>query len=242
MSRIIKASHLVVVNNNNNFCPKDDEERVFSIKTAELLYEETKHMVEELISGAQEKGAEIIKNAQSEADRIIDIASREAENIKKQGYDEGYLAGQKQVYNDFKSKLEEADIIIQKAYQEREKILAGLEKEILNFSLLLAEKVLRKQIEERNDIIVNIAKDLLEIVQDAQSVTIKLCQEDYFYLNDFLPELQAIISQGTLKLEQDSTLMKGDCIIVSECGLVLAKIDGQLEKLKETLMEVNSYD
>lgn len=246
MSRVVKANNLIYIHNNDeaeeNQGVEKTEENLFTSEKAEKLYEETKVMVEELIANARLKGEKIIAEANNEAEEILQNAYREKESMKTQAMEEGLAEGREKGLNEVAAKITEANEIIKKAHQERKNIINNLEDEIINFAITLAEKIVRTEIDKNSAVIKNIAKDLLDMMQDAEVVTLKMNPDDYNYLQDFYSELQARLSQGTLKLEQDTTLCKGDCIVISEGGLIVAKIDQEINKLQEILQEVKHHD
>ncbi|MFZ7104592.1 MAG: FliH/SctL family protein [Peptococcaceae bacterium] len=240
MSKIIKANNLIYINEKVPGTETIDD--FFTSESAETLYEEARLMVEELINEARIKADRIIDNAHLEAKQIADAAHHDAENMKSQAFTEGLQQGKEAGLSEVSKKIAETDEIIKKAYQEKKNILNGLEDEIIGFAVKLAEKVIRTEIANNPEVVNNIAKSLLDMVQDAETVTLKMNPEDYNYLLDFYTELQARLSKGSLKLEQDSTLNKGDCLVISEGGLIIAKIDQEINKLQEILQDVKHND
>jgi len=246
LSKIIKASHLVFVSTDET--PQNiSMNNNFTSKHSEMLYEEARDMVQELINDAKINAANLLAEAKKEAEvlkkkaeLIIENSYLEAEKIKekafKEAFDEGKSAGWAEVNN----LINEANEIIKGAYKEKEHILADTEKEIINLAIKVSEKIIRRQINLNKDTMQFIAKSLLELVQDSKQVTIKVNAEDYTNLDSCIQDLQALVSRGELKLEIDNTLKDGDCLIISETGIIVAKIDSQLEKIRNALMEANS--
>ncbi len=112
-----------------------------------------------------------------------------------------------------------------------------MEREIVDFSVNIAEKIIRQQIENNQEIALPIVQDLLAHVQDSTQVTVKVGEADYEDLINQVDTLQSFLNYGSLNLELDNTLKQGDCIVVSENGIVVAKIDEQFEKLKKMLQD-----
>ena len=194
-------------------------------------------MVEELIIEAKAKAEKILHEAEDEAANILERAQKEGENLKSQAYTEGYHLGKEDGLKEVQVLKKQANEIIEKAYEERIKILENMEREIVDFSVNIAEKIIRQQIENNQEIALPIVQDLLAHVQDSTQVTVKVGEADYEDLINQVDTLQSFLNYGSLNLELDNTLKQGDCIVVSENGIVVAKIDEQFEKLKKMLQD-----
>jgi len=241
LSKIIKANNLIVVRGGDNE-PQSLTEDTLTKENMAILYEEAKIMVEELIAEAKKRAEKIINEAKIEAQKVLDNTRKEVEEIKEIAYREGFAQGKEAGLLSVQELEKQANLLIEKAYGEREKILGEMENEIVDFAFKLAEKVIRNQVDNKPEVAKFIVQDLLSLVQDAARVTVKLSAAEYENLRSEEKELQAILSYGVLNLECDPTLNKGDCIVVSETGIVAAKIDDQLAKLREILREVTYSD
>lgn len=206
------------------------------------FYEEAKIMVQELITEAKAKAERILGDAQAEAEKISIDAQMEADKIKKKAYADGFLKGKEVGLSEVEKLKGQANEIINQAYTEREKILGQMEREIVDFTVQIAEKIIRSQIADKPKVAVTIVQDLLALVQDSTQVTVKVGTCDYEYIENQKGNLQTVLNYGVLNVEQDPTLKQGDCIVVSETGIVVAKIDKQLEKLHDILREVAHSD
>ncbi|MGI6225039.1 MAG: FliH/SctL family protein [Peptococcales bacterium] len=242
MSKIIKANHLILVpaeSDNRKNCSTNIG---LTSDNIQAFYEEAKIMVEELITDAKVKAENILENAELKANEIINKAQVSAENIKNEAFQEGFLKGEEAGLLAVKELQEKANAIVLKAHQERREIIKGLESEIVDFSLEIAKKVIRNEIKSKPEVIQFIVKELLTLVQDSTRVTVKVCTSDYERLEEQKAILQAVLSYGLLNLENDPTLSQGDCIVISDTGILVAKIDKQLDKLQDVLQEVAQGD
>lgn len=243
MSKIIKANNLVFIQKEIKLNEQDKN----PVETdpgnlMETFYQEAKIMVEELIEEAKAKAERILQEAKNEAENILSITRQEAEEQKKQVYEEAFQSGKEDGLKEVQALKEQANALIEKAYEERNKILQKMENEIVNLSINIAEKILRQQIENSHNFAVPIAQDLLAHVQDATQVSLKVSTKDYDFLKEQIGVLQSCLNYGNISLDIDHSLNNGDCIVVSETGIVVAKIDEQLEKLKHILQEGTHSD
>lgn len=241
MSNIIKANHLVLVRAEDYDHSSSPDEKLYADNMV-TFYEEAKIMVQELITEAKAKAERILGDAQAEAEKISIDAQMEADKIKKKAYADGFLKGKEVGLSEVEKLKGQANEIINQAYTEREKILGQMEREIVDFTVQIAEKIIRSQIADKPKVAVTIVQDLLALVQDSTQVTVKVGTCDYEYIENQKGNLQTVLNYGVLNVEQDPTLKQGDCIVVSETGIVVAKIDKQLEKLHDILREVAHSD
>ena len=241
MSKIIKARNLTLVDEKIDEKAAVDSEVFFTKEDATILYEETKAIVQELIAEAEKKAKEIIAKAQEQGKTIIEKSQKESEQLKKQAYEkayqEGLEKGQNQGYMEYQSLKEEARLQIEKAYQEREKIIANTEKEIIGLAFQIAEKIIRYKIQE-DETINSIVKELLRLAKNSDFIILKVNSNEINRLSEKTEELKAFVSPGKLKLEEDNSLKDGEAIVISQIGIIEAKIEPQLEELKKAFSEV----
>ncbi|NLT95122.1 MAG: hypothetical protein GXW85_06240 [Clostridia bacterium] len=235
MSKIIKANNLIFIQ-----APVKEEyssEEANSINHMETFYQEAKLIAEELITQAKARAEKFLQEANDEVKELLANAQKQAEIIKEQAYREGFESGKEEGLKEAEILKQQANEIIKKAYEERKKILENMESEIVDFSIKIAEKIIRQQIDSNQEIACSIVQDLLAHVQDSTQVTVKVSARDYEYLINQVAMLQSFLNYGTLNLELDDTLNPGDCIVVSENGIVVAKVDEQFDKLQRILRE-----
>jgi len=160
LSKIIKANHLIIVRAKDSE-QRDCSEETLTSESMEILYQEARMMVEELISDAKDKADEILYDAKAEADNILVGAHQEVEQIKAIAYSEGFQEGKADGLLDVQELKKQANNIIEKAHSERKKILGEMESEIIEFAVKLAEKIIRNQISNKPEVTASIVQDLL---------------------------------------------------------------------------------
>lgn len=174
---------------------------------------------------ASAKAREILQKAQHEAEEIIRRAVEEREREKKGGYQEGYQEGLAQVTE-----------LLAKARVEYDQIFKNSQKDLLNLGFKIAEKIIGKQIELDQNVIVDIVGHALQAVRQSRQITVRLNPEDAKILKankDIL--VQKLGTGRVVDFYEDKKVERGGCIIESEIGIVDAQLQKQLERLKKVL-------
>ncbi len=221
-----------------NFSPEEKEE-----------LERKKHKIKE----AQEKAAEILKSvekAQKQAEeelktqiqnRLADIENLKQQSIE-QGYAEGFQKGYDEGINQAKQeagdKIEAVNTISSATFRIKKEIINSAEKEIIELSTAIAEKILRQKLELSPEFMQEIIKSAIEQLQDKEDIKIIVNPSLTSILYEFAEELKdQIMGLKSIKITEDRTVPP-DGVIVESRG---SRIDGRLEtRLAEIVKNLTS--
>lgn len=252
MSKIIKAQFVV----KTNFISKlnsEDEEKVVHIEQKAIedkemlsrnetdnIYQETKAIIEELMSQAQKKADKIILQAKEKAFSIDEQSKLEAERIKNEAYNEGYAlgyeAGEKKANLELESKYAQVMSLVESIRLEKEEHIKENKKDIIELIFTLLEKVIDTIVDVKPEIINNLIEKIIEHVQESEKITIKINPIHVPYLDNSIKKIQnSCIDQ--VKVIEDESLKIGDCLILTETGSVESIIEKQIDLLKDALLE-----
>lgn len=180
-------------------------------------------------------------NSQSTDSAFVDedeIIRTNYQNYYDQGFSDGQRAVKVEYEHEFHSMLvqkfsEVASVIekIEKALQDYDK---SFDKLVIDLSIMIAEKILHKEIQLESPIITSI-KAALQRVVGANNITIKLCPEDYKIITNNQKELFGDVSLSRIKFEPDDRIESGSCFIETEIGNVDGRTSTQLNELKKSL-------
>lgn len=257
MSNIIKAEYVVLDKTKHikNLITKSEQPETEVIsKPKEDLYE---------IYNQREI---ILKEAKDEALKIINTAKRNAQTeiaeCKKRGYEDGYNAGieigknkgytegyevgktksSEDVNRLNESKIEEITNMIEEIENEKEQIITRYEKGLSKLSIEIAEKILRQKIEDKDNLISGIIKNIIKDYRNVEWVKVYISSKDDFISvqadKDLLNELNKI--SNDVKIEVLEDLDEGSAIVETSEGIVDASIDTQLKNLKEMVLSKNA--
>ncbi|MGI6587732.1 MAG: FliH/SctL family protein [Peptococcia bacterium] len=216
----------------------------FTRETAHAIYQETKMMMEELVSEAQKKAKAIICEAERGVEKLKQESQVEYEQVKKTAYQEGvqsgYEEGMKKAEEEIKVLAEETKRLAKNLGDYKVKYMQENAEEIITLVLTIAKKIINTIVELKPEIICNIVKNVLEEAGDAEKLIVKVNPLHLPYLDVYDQQYQEM-STGKLCFEGDSEVELGGCVLVTENGFIDAQIDEQLLLLKKALKEESNY-
>ena len=164
---------------------------------------------------------------------IISRAKDEAENIKQKAIKDGFTKG----LNIAKANIDELKITIASLLSIREKAIERYKDDIIEISIKIAEKLLKKQIEEDRTIILNILSEVLaNIAKDEKHIIIKINPADEKTVKENIsPLIPSSFSDTKVTIEKNSKIDHGSCIVETKSGVIDAQFSTQLAILKKAL-------
>ena len=214
--------------------------------------EEIDRIQRSALISAQKKTEEIINKANSEAAQIIEAANQQIQDFLQQaqeaadqakeegyqtGYNTGYQDGHRQVHEDLANQIKSLNILAQSVFKIKKEIISSSEKEILQLTIVIAEKILRQQLEIQPEIILNIIKAAINELKDKEEVNILVNPAITKYLYDFSEELkQTINGLKTIKIMEDKTIPVDGIIIESPEFRIDARLETQIAEIAKQLM------
>lgn len=157
-----------------------------------------------------------IEKAQSEAKRIIANANAEYENI-----------------------LNEIVRLKEETISEYKRDIKNMEKEIIDLSFEIAEKVINYEVEKSDEYIIGIIKDVLARAVDKKDVTLRLSNEDYSMV---LSKQKLLIARikgfGEVEIVQDEALTPGSCIVDSPYGIMDSSLQVRMNKVQDEVEKI----
>lgn len=168
----------------------------------------------------------------------IEISEEELNQKISDSFNDGLKEGkeltERGLVNVFRALRASAETI----HNLREKILRESEDEILNLIILLARKVIIREVTENRSILADVVKNALDTLSGREEVTVRINPDDYALVTSGREELlQKELISNRLLLKSDPTVATGFCLIDTEMGTVDASLDAQLEQLYRTLRE-----
>lgn len=248
MSKIIRSSDVITINDYSNHYRKADS-----------IVEKSMEEAENILNDATDQSREMLEKARAEAEDIVSAAVSKAETeaaemleaSKEKGYSDGYREGYEKGYSEGHGEgyekaytettesrrgiLEEANEIKRGYLEEKTRTLKELEPEIINLVKEVSEKVLNSEM-QREDYMVDLILKGIASLSEKDNLIIRVSKEDYQNVMDFKPE---ILSKGSLiediDIKLDSNLQKGDCVIETSQGNVNSSVSLQIEEMKKIL-------
>ncbi len=164
---------------------------------------------------------------------LVSRAQDEAENIKKSAFEEGYRKGLEQANTD----IEQFRANINNFMGAPKEVFEFISPDILEISVDIAKKIIKKEVESDPQVLVNTIVDVLKTVsKNEPKVSIRVHPQAVGYVKDTIPNItyeNGIDSK--LNIISDPSIEPGGCIFQTNNGIVDASIDTQLEIIKKAL-------
>ncbi len=167
---------------------------------------------------------------------LVSRAQQEAISIKEQASKEGYEKGIVQAQdtiNSLKASLEEF-------FGYKDVVYNEITKDILDISIKVAEKIIKKEVQTDKSVLESIVKDALKsLAKDENKIILKVNPTDVEYTKEIVPQL---LSSGQLEAKifvtGDKDVEEGSAIIETSDGIIDANIGTQLEIIKEAFKQI----
>ena len=189
-------------------------------------------------SSTEDQAQVIISQAEEEATDIIARAHLEAEEIKSSAYQEGFETALKELetaQSDLKQRGMELEA---DAVRQVEDFWRIIEPDLLRLSVDIAGKILRREIPENQDFVINTIKAGLVQLREKRELKIRLNPSDYEFAREHKEEIvTSFDGMQSLELIEDRRVDEGGCIIESENGHLDARIGSQLAQTEKALLE-----
>lgn len=166
---------------------------------------------------------------------LISRAKEEAKAIKeaaaKEGYQEGLNAAQAEI----------ADLrdSISAFMNAKQAVFDSIAPDILEISLEIAKKIIKKETVEDSSIILENIKDIMGgLSKEEKKITLKVNPAQCAMLKQEVPEVVSSMGfEASVIIIPDETIMEGGCILTTANGVIDATIESQLSIISEVLKE-----
>ncbi len=211
---------------------------------ASEILRETEQMVKELIQTARQEAEKIIKNARDEAHRIVTEGRESLKQIEeeafRQGWQDGYEEGKREAEDEYDAKLKEAAGLVEKAHEERRRIVAGSEDEVVQLAVAVARKIIGREMAANPDIIVDIVKRAIQKTTDREELTVRVNPDNLESALNAQDEItRSVKGIRKMKFLADPTVAPGGCVVETSNGTVDARVERQLSEIEQALTEVS---
>ena len=167
---------------------------------------------------------------------LISRAREEAQSIKEAAAKEGYQDGLTQA----KADIDEVKNAITSFMSAKQEVFEYIAPNILEISIDIAKKIIKKEIQQDSSIILN---NLLEILKglskEETKITLKVNPRQASMLKAEIPELLNTAGlEAKVLIVPDETIMEGGCMVTTNNGVIDATIETQLSVISEALKEI----
>lgn len=174
----------------------------------------------------------------SKVNQVI-ASHEEIQQQVQSAYDKGFEDGQQvtqlalnEEFNKFQNWLKNIDSVaenLRKAFAEELKSLGGA---VVPIAIKIAEHILRKEVEQNPEIIVEQVQKALEIIENETILKLRINPDDLEVLRTVGSRLPQIDS---IQLIADGTIERGGCILETSIGTIDSTFASQLNKIAQSL-------
>ena len=174
---------------------------------------------------ASTEAERILAEAQEEGQEIVARAEREATRIREKAREDGRVEARA-----------EANALLVKARIERERLLGETEPQLVALARGVAEKIIGRELEVRDDTIVAIVRQAIQTVRQQREIIVRVNPQDLEALQKGKHEIIAVLARAKdVDLRGDPSISRGGCVVESELGTIDAELETQLDVIERLL-------
>ena len=192
------------------------------------------------LEALEKEAGNVLRKAREQAEAVLLKASEEAETIKKDAWQEGYQLGREEaqeIVNDArKARRDEMERFIEQLRQTRDEILSGMEEEIIDFCLSVAEKVVNAAIDRDEAYFRSIIENALAKVRREGRVSVQVSPEDFqrFFGSD-TASFNVQGEEVVVSAAANSRLKKGGCIVETDSERADTGVETMMDGMRKAM-------
>lgn len=181
-----------------------------------------------------------IERGKFEAEKMIKEAELKVSEIEHEAYKKGYEAGREEGYKEGQAEvmrlIDRLGTVVSTAVDIRDDIISSSEKMMSEMILMIARKVIKDEIVERREVVINNIKEAIKRVKDRDRIDIRVNFADLDMTTAHKDELIKMMeSLKKVNIYEDSRVERGGCIIETDVGAIDARISTQLDAIEEAI-------
>ena len=181
---------------------------------------------------------EIKKRAESEARQVLDAAQSKAKELLDAEIAKGIAEGKKEIYAQLHDQIAEAQNVVRQARDQKNTIVKSAVPEILRLATRIAAQVVRNELTQNQNIVMDIVKDAIEKISDNEQVVIKVSAQDLQNVRNEKDLIIDLVEAKNLSIVPDKHCAEGGCLIETKLGFIDAKIVTKLDMIQSALLDV----
>lgn len=186
-----------------------------------------------------------IERSNFEAEKIILEAEKKVSEIEHDAYMKGHEAGREEGYKEGQAEvmrlIDRLGTIVSTAVDIRDDIIKSSEKLMTEMILMIARKVIKDEIVERREVVINNIKEAIKRIKDRDRIDIRVNFADLDMTTAHKDELIKMMeSLKKVNIYEDSRVERGGCIIETDVGAVDARISTQLDAIEEAIRNTST--
>ena len=167
---------------------------------------------------------------------LVSRAREEADSIREAARNEGYQAGLEQAQAEIQQVKESFEMFMSAPQAVYEQIAP----DILQISVDIAQKIIKKETEEDPQVLINTIIDVLKgLSKEENKISLRVNPVQVDVIKQQIPEILNIAGlDAKVSVLADEEVTEGGCLVTTANGIVDATIETQLSIIYEALKEV----
>lgn len=195
-----------------------------------------------IINEAQIQAAQILKESKQkikqEEEKFEVFKNQVLEEKRQEGQKIGYEEGFQKASEDVHFKVINLEAIADSSFKLKKEIILSAEQEILQLSIVIAEKILKQQLEVKPELIIEIIRAAINELKDKEEIKIIVNPALKDQLYNFSKELKNILKgMKTIKIVEDKTIHPNSAIIESPESRIDARLESQISEITQEIMK-----
>ncbi len=206
------------------------------------LIQDAKEKVRKEEESARLESLQIVERAKLEVERMVKEAEMRVADIEHEAYQKGYNAGREIGYREGQGEvrrlIDRLGTILGNAIDVREQIVRESEKLMVEMILMIARKVIKDEIIERKEVVLNNIREALARIKERDRVDIRVNFADLELTTAHKDEIVKMMeSLRKVNIYEDSRVDRGGVIIETDVGAIDARISTQLKEIEQAIRD-----
>jgi flagellar assembly protein FliH len=198
----------------------------FRSSDIEILYED---FIENNGETEQEEGS--VEKKEKRIDLSEDDFNREIDQSYKKGYSEGMINAIEKFENEHLEKINLLNEFSDHLIKEKDDLFSELEGQVINIAIAVSEKIVKQELSENTDILINLVKKGFEKLKSSLKFTLYLNDKSKTYFKSLKLRL-AKQKSASISFELDDKLEEYDFYIESDQGNIYHILSDIYEQIK----------
>lgn len=163
---------------------------------------------------------------------------REIQSAREEGFQDGFNEGKEEGLASLRDAITTYLNTSNAMSQEKVKVMKQVEKDVIELSVQIAEKIIGKELSMNPETIVDIVNDGIRKVTDKDTVTIKVSPDDFDYVvskkelfQQQMPDIKNIV------ILRDPRMVAGGCKIETSLGYIDSSVSTKLSAIKQAFFD-----
>jgi len=192
---------------------------------------------------AQEEAKRIVAEAQQKVRELEEAAGKKADALMREVKKKAYLMGREEGFAQGKEEVERLigrlQVILNGAIDLKKNIVENTEKQVIDLVLLIVRKVVKVVSEAERKVVVENVREALKKVGKETEIAIRVNLGDLGLVTKHKKAFIAMVEElKNVRIEEDSRVDPGGCIIETSFGDIDARVQTQLQVLEEKIREL----